>query len=333
MNRFMELIEHIKGSHVYIQTHNFPDPDAIASAYGLSRLLEKINISSSICYKGKIERFSTNDFIKRLDIQLIDLNDIDFNTSDEIILVDSQKGNANIIDTDGDEIICIDHHPTFVTDNVNYRYADIRPEIGACSTIIANYYFENDIEIDTRTATALLYGIKSDTMALSRGATEEDVEVYYKLFNLSDEHILGALEHCSLQFKDLKAYAQAFNSIKVYDRMSFANTGYDCPEALIASISDFMLDLVEIDFTVVYSIRVDGIKLSVRSIGNVDAGIITNNALKGIGSGGGHAQMAGGFVPFSNNLGSKRLEVLIGSLEERFVEEYKKSTRSELKDE
>ena len=101
MNRFMELIEHIKGSHVYIQTHNFPDPDAIASAYGLSRLLEKINISSSICYKGKIERFSTNDFIKRLDIQLIDLNDINFNTSDEIILVDSQKGNANIIDTDG----------------------------------------------------------------------------------------------------------------------------------------------------------------------------------------------------------------------------------------
>lgn len=320
MNRFLELIKHIHGSYVYIQTHNFPDPDAIASAYGLSKLLDKYGIKSSICYKGKIERFNTNDFINKLGIELINLSSIELKETDEIILVDSQKGNANIIDTIGDEIICIDHHPTFVTDNVVYRYSDIRPELGACSTIIADYYYENNIDMEVSVATALMYGIKSDTMGLSRGVTRKDVEVYDNLFEKCDNSILQSLEHSSLQLKDLKAYAEAFNSIKIFDRISFANTGIDCPEALIASISDFMLDLAEIDFAIVYSVRKDGIKLSARSVGRIDAGRVTNQALLGIGSGGGHAQMAGGFVPFPVNMEEKSLPVLIDSIEERFVD-------------
>ncbi len=322
MNKFKEIINNIRGSHVYIQTHNFPDPDAIASAFGLSVLLEQYNIATSICYKGKIERFSTNGFIEKLNIKLIDLDTIDdMSESDEIILVDSQKGNSNIVDAPGDEIICIDHHPTF--DNgfeVNYRYADIRPELGACATIIAKYYFENNIQMDKRVATALLYGIKSDTMGLSRGVSQDDVDAYQALFKICDMSLIQSLDHCSLKFDDLKAYANGINSIKVYDNVCFANTGYNCPEALIASISDFMLDLVEVDFTVVYSIRKDGIKLSVRSIGDIDAGIVANEALTGIGSGGGHAEMAGGFVPFDTNPGTTgKLEPLIGLIEERFL--------------
>ena len=293
MNRFEEIVRNIKGDMVYIQTHNFPDPDAIASAFGLSKLLKHYDIKSSICYKGKIERFSTNVFVNKLGIELIDLDSINgMCENDEIILVDSQKGNSNIVDTPGNEIICIDHHPSFENCNTNdYRYADIRPEYGACATIIAQYYLENDIQMDKRVATALIFGIKSDTMGLSRGVSQADIDVYQQLYGMCDMELISSLEHCSLKFEDLKAYANAINSIKIYDNISFANTGYNCPEALIASISDFMLDLVEIDFSVVYSIRDDGIKLSVRSIGEINAGIVTNDALSDIGGGGGHAAM------------------------------------------
>ena len=284
MNRFEEIVRNIKGDMVYIQTHNFPDPDAIASAFGLSKLLKHYDIKSSICYKGKIERFSTNGFVNKLGIELIDLDSINgMCENDEIILVDSQKGNSNIVDSPGNEIICIDHHPSFENCNTNdYRYADIRPEYGACATIIAQYYLENDIQMDRHVATALIFGIKSDTMGLSRGVSQADVDVYQQLYGLCDMELISSLEHCSLKFEDLKAYANAINSIKIYDNISFANTGYNCPEALIASISDFMLDLVEIDFSVVYSIRDDGIKLSVRSIGEINAGIVTNDALSDI---------------------------------------------------
>ena len=173
MKDFLKFIETLRGKDVYIQTHNFPDPDAIASAYGLSVLLDRYGISSSICYRGRIERYTTNGLVERLGIKMMNIESASsLNPNDEIILVDSQKGNTNIIDTDGDEIICIDHHPTFENSrNVIYRYADIRPELGACSTIIAEYYIENNVPFDTKVATALIYGIKSDTMGLSRGVS------------------------------------------------------------------------------------------------------------------------------------------------------------------
>ena len=99
--------------------------------------------------------------------------------------------------------------------------------------------------------------------------------------------------------------------------MSFANTGSDCPEALIASISDFMLDLIEVDFSVVYSLKKEGIKISARSVGRLDAGKITNKALSGIGSGGGHEVMAGGFVPLKD--GEKDIDAVISDIQERFM--------------
>lgn len=328
MNSFMEIIKNIRGKHVYIQTHNFPDPDAIASAYGLSVLLKQYNIEASICYKGKIERFSTNGFVQKLGIELTDLDSMDeMGEDDEIILVDSQKGNSNIVDAPGMEIICIDHHPSFDSnEGISYRYSDIRPELGACATLIATYFFENNIPMDTKVATALLFGIKTDTMGLSRGVSQADVDVYQKLFRLCDMSLIASLEHCSLKFDDLKSYAIAINSIKVYNNVSFANTGRNCPEALIATISDFMLDLVEVDFSVVYSIKDDGIKLSVRSVGYMDAGIITNKALAGIGGGGGHAAMAGGFVPFTNEISPYKIDLLIENIQERFLGEINKLT-------
>ncbi len=319
MTRLDELISNIDSKHVYIQTHNFPDPDAISSAYGLSVLLERYGIASSICYKGKIERYSTNGFVQKLGIEITDLNNLTaMDEHDEIILVDSQKGNSNIIDAAGNEIICIDHHPSFENnEGIDYRYSDIRPEVGACATIIASYYLANHIPIDKKVATALFYGIKTDTMGLSRGVSQMDVEVFNHLFSLCDMDIIQSLEHCSLKFEDLKAYANAINSIKVFDNISFANTGKNCPEALIATISDFMLDLIEVDFSVVYSIKDDGIKLSVRSVGGMDAGRITNQALLGIGGGGGHQSMAGGFVPFTQS--SVNVNSLIGLIQERFI--------------
>lgn len=319
MNKLQELINSINSSHVYIQTHNFPDPDAVASAYGLTVLLALNRIESTICYKGRIERFSTNGFIEKLNIKLVALEDMtEMDEQDEIILVDTQKGNANIIDAKGNEIICIDHHPSFEENaEFAYRFSDIRPEVGACATIIASYFIENNIPIDRKVATALLYGIKTDTMGLSRGVSSLDVDVYQHLFDLCDMSIIQEFEHCSLKFEDLKAFASAINSIQIYDNISFANAGYNCPEALIATVCDFMLDLVVVEFSVVYSIKKDGIKLSIRSEGEIDAGVVTNAALNGIGGGGGHASMAGGFVPFRDN--DINVNALIGDIEERFL--------------
>ncbi|MBQ4531459.1 MAG: DHH family phosphoesterase [Lachnospiraceae bacterium] len=295
------ILKHIKNKHVYIQTHNFPDPDAIASAFGLQQLLASKGITSSICHYGQIDSYSTNKMIECLGIEITNVDINSYSTSaDEIILVDSQKGNSNIKDLPGDEIICLDHHPAF--GNTNYRFSDIRPELGACASMIAEYFIENQITIDKNTATALLYGIKIDTANLTRGVSELDLKMFYTLYGLSDVKLLECLDHATIKLSDLKSYANAINTIKVFGDISFANAGAGCPEPLIASISDFMLDLAEVNFSVIYSYKDEGVKLSVRSSKDLyDSGQITKAALEGFGRGGGHPAMAGGFIPYTRD--------------------------------
>lgn len=317
MTKLDELLEQIYRKHVYIQTHNFPDPDAIASAYGLQQLLKYRGIEADICYKGKIDRYNTDKLREIMGIELLDVDKLSsvLEEEDEVILVDAQKGNSNIIDITGDEIICIDHHP--LNEKFDYRFSDIRPEIGACASIIASYFFENQIPMDEKTATTLTFGIRMDTMNLSRGVSKLDVEMIYRMFDLCDAEVIHVLQNSNLYFEDLMAYSEAISSIEVYGNVSFADTGKNCPQALIASVSDFMLALVTVSFSVVYSRNNEGMKLSVRSEKKaLDAGKIVARALEGIGSGGGHATMAGGFVPFTGS--DREAQLLIAEMKERF---------------
>ncbi len=318
MTKLQELLQHIHQKHVYIQTHNFPDPDAIASAYGLQKLLEHYGISSTICYKGKIDRYSTDKLREMMGIELQNMEDLRsvLEEKDEVVLVDAQWGNSNIADMVGEEVICIDHHP--VNGKRGYRFEDIRPQVGACASIIAQYFFENHVEMDENIATTLTYGIRMDTSNLSRGVSKLDMEMLYRMYDSCDGNVIRLLENSNLYFEDLMAYSSAIKSIEVYEHISFANPGKNCPEALIASVSDFMLALVEVTFSVVYSRRTGGIKLSVRSvIEEVDAGKVIEEALEGIGSGGGHASMAGGFIPFEGSEAEEK--ILLAEIKERFI--------------
>lgn len=317
MTKFDELVSKITREHVYIQMHNFPDQDAIASAFGLQKLLKYRGIDATICYKGKIERYNTEKMCHVLGIEIVNIEELARNLSeeDEVLLVDAQKGNANIFDITGEEIICVDHHPTF--EKQNYRFSDIRPEAGACASIIAQYFVENKIPMDKQVATALSFGIRMDTKGLSRGVSKLDMEMLYEMFEQCDQNVIYSLENSNLYFEDLLAYSKAIYSIKVYDDISFADTGRECPEGLIASVSDFMLALVEVNFSIVYSRKGEGIKLSVRSeLPQLDAGKIVREALEGIGNGGGHAEMAGGFVPFSGT--DAEADLLLREIQERF---------------
>jgi len=316
------LLKAITHKHVYIQTHNFPDPDAIASAYGLQQLLKHFGIESTVCYVGRIERFNTNYIMGKLGIsfsRLVEINDI-LREDDEVILVDAQKHNGNIKNITGKRIVSIDHHPVFI--EAKYRFADIRPDVGACASIIASYFFDNNIPMDSKTALVLTFGIRSDTAKLSRGVSQLDMDMLCRMFPLCDKDVIYYLETTELEFSDLAAYAKAIESIQLYDNTAaFAFAGENCQEALVASVSDFILSLREVGFSVVYSRKTEGIKLSVRCNCGLDAGRITARALSGLGSGGGHQVMAGGFVPFTGT--DSQLCTLVENIRERFLKEFR----------
>ncbi|MCM1190148.1 MAG: DHH family phosphoesterase [bacterium] len=296
MSKLEDLVALCQGHTVYIQTHNFPDPDAIASAYGLQKLLEKYGVTSVLCYDGRIDKLSASKMLDTFQIRLVPYESLtaDMQETDRIICVDTQKHGGNVTDFVGDEIACIDHHPTFVP--IEYRYQDIRIT-GACATLIAEYYALSGNEPDRDVATALLYGIKMDTLQFTRGVTEFDIRMFGFLFPFCDQEKLSDLERNNMEFSDLKAYGAVIENIELYDKIGFSCIPFPCPDAMIAILSDFILSLVEVEVAIVFSFRNDGVKLSVRSeTPEVHAGDLLHGALKDIGNGGGHASMGGGFI-------------------------------------
>ncbi len=302
LNKLHSLIELIKGHRVFIQTHNFPDPDAIASAYGLQVLLEKFGLVTVICYHGNIDRTATANMVSEFEINLIsDENIKDMTETDYIITVDAQKGNSNIRDLPGDEVACIDHHPVFV-DLDDYKFKDIRI-VGSCSTLIADYYRENNIEMPENVATALLYGLKCDTRDFTRGVTELDVDIYGYLFSKSDLPLIRHLQSGEIQYEELNAFSDSLRNIDIFNGIAFAFLNFNCADSFLATVSDFILDIDAVNFSVVYTRRPGGFKFSVRSeFDELDAGQIVSEALRNVGSGGGHKSMAGGYADESKIL-------------------------------
>lgn len=300
MNDFNQLAALCLGKHIYIQTHNFPDPDAIASVFGLQRLLALRGIPSTLCYDGRIDKLSAYKMLKAFRIEMFPYEQLRPNMTEEdyVICVDAQKHSGNITDFIGNEVACIDHHPTFVP--VSYRYQDIRLT-GACATLIAQYYQQLSCKPDKQTATALLYGLKMDTLQFTRGVTDLDIEMFAFLFPLCDQKTLTWLERNNMEFSDLKAYGAAIENIELYDKVGLSCIPFPCPDALIAIMSDFILALQEVEVAVIFSCREDGIKFSVRSEHtSIHAGHLVHEALRGYGDGGGHATMAGGMIRKEN---------------------------------
>lgn len=292
---WLKLVNLLKGHKVYLQTHNFPDPDALASAFGMQVFLRAHGVESTICYAGEVETNSTKKMMDVFHIEAYEIDEItDMATEDYIVTIDGQKYNSNLTDFPGNEVACIDHHPTMIP--CAYEYSDLRI-CGACASIVTNYFKESQTTLDTNTATALLYGIKMDTDSFNRGVTDFDIEMFSYLHKLADNQTIISLSHNNYEIQDLYAYGEAIRNIKIYDNVGFASISFDCPDALVAMISDFILGLDIVQFAVVYAARNGGYKFSVRNeTKHYHAGTVTAKALKEIGDGGGHFAMAGGVV-------------------------------------
>ncbi|MCR5701123.1 MAG: DHH family phosphoesterase [Lachnospiraceae bacterium] len=289
------LVELLKGHVVFLQTHNFPDPDALASAYGMQVFLQAHGVKSIICYAGKIDKSSTKKMIEVFGINAVNIDDIsDMDEQDYIVTMDSQKYNSNITDFPGNEVAAIDHHPTMIP--CSYKYSDIRI-CGACSSIVTEYFIKSNTTLDTNTATALLYGLKMDTDSFNRGVTDFDIEMFSYLHKIADSQTIINLYHNNMEIDDLHAYGEAIKNIQIYENVGFAAISFDCPDALVAMISDFILGLDVVEFAVVYAKRNGGYKFSVRNETKFyHAGTVTQEALKDLGGGGGHFAMAGGMI-------------------------------------
>jgi nanoRNase/pAp phosphatase (c-di-AMP/oligoRNAs hydrolase) len=306
MARIHELVELLKQApdEVFIQPHNVPDPDAIASSFGLQVLLSKLGLDSVIVYEQELEKANSLRMLDTFNIEMKPAGAVDtLGAEDWTVLVDVQKENANLTDLVTDEVACIDHH----TDNgfTDYRFKDVRPEFGSCAALIAEYWNDADLVPPVEVATALLYGIRSDTDGLSRGVHIKDIEAYYRLYGYADMSRITELDNNTIKLSVLKNYSRAFNTVEVYGRIGFLSLESN-DDSLLGSASDILLSVENVDIVVTYAIRDTGLKYSIRSIDKeVNAADLVRHLVDGHGVGGGHKTMAGGFIPAENFPGDR----------------------------
>ncbi len=297
MNKHYNMIIEAVKRHkkIFIQPHNIPDPDAIASSFGLKSYFATKGIESEIIYVDSIEKTNSKTMVEIFDIDMtLKESTSQFLEEDFIILIDTQLSHSNVTNLKADNMGVIDHHKFMGTEN--YSFMDIRPDLGACSTIVASYYKESNIEPDTNVATALLYAIMTDTDNLVRSNNIMDLEMFYWLYKISDLDRIKHLRMNEIGLADLKAYTRALQNIEIYDSACFVDIG-DCNDSLLGTISDMVFTIENVDIIVSYAKRNDGIKLSIRSGDkNIKANDLVDYIIDNKGAGGGHDEMAGGFI-------------------------------------
>ena len=300
--RFKKLLDAIdKDRRLYIQMHRPPDPDCLASASVLSDMLSSEGLSPAIIYSGAIGKAETLELIDVIGIDLVRL-DTEKNRDlikpeDQIIVVDCQKENSNTNHLAGDYIACIDHHPELV--KKSYLYSDIRPEYGACSSLIYEYAVEYGYEISPSQAALLIYGIRIDTDDLNRKKYMIDIDCFCALYKIANLEILTNINKNSIRPEDISTTITAYEYLTIKNMIAYSYAGNDKAKESLAELADKLISLEDVNFVVVYSNCFNGYMFSIRSqVASMDAGKITRHAFGGAGGdGGGHAAMAGGVIP------------------------------------
>lgn len=297
---------------VIIQVHDFPDHDAVASGFALGRLLEPRGYTTHLCYTGRLESSSLESAVELLNIPLVPSSDISISEEDQIIIVDGFVGNRNVTDLPGQIIGLIDHHSP--PEKPSTPFYDIREDIGACCTMIFDYYYEEGIQLERNVATALLTGLMMDTAFMTRGVTRTDMHAFSELFFQGDWKSASTLLKNSLSLQDLQVFREAINACEVAGDFAFVPVEKQCSPEVMAITADFFLGLQEIKFVVVLVPDREQYRISVRSedIARPTDRII-RKALRGVGYGGGHVHMGGGNIPRDLFPGQK-------TLRNRFIE-------------
>lgn len=285
LNRFLNLFT---GSSKVLVVIN-ADPDAIASAMAVKRLLWRKVSEVCIAHFNKISRPDNLALIEYTEPGLVDLDDIDKEDFNLFVVVDSQPDhNERFAEFNYDVII--DHHPLTCDDAA---YADIRPEYGACSTIMTEYLKSKKIKPSAKIAAALMLGIKTDTSDFTRQASLRDIRAFQYLYKFADNNIVTKVERAALTQEDLDFLGKAIRQRKIINNRVFFHAGNITKPDELVVVADFFLTLAKINWSVISGVYGKKLIIIVRNDGlRKGAGNTAKEAFSMYGSAGGHKTMA-----------------------------------------
>jgi Exopolyphosphatase-related proteins len=294
---------------------NDPDPDAIASALALRQALGLRPERSPIITLGQVTRPENMRLLDELGVRVRHVQREELDNFAPLVLVDVQPpyfGNAL-----GEVAAVLDHHPA--SGEYHARYRDVRTWFGASATMATEYLLAESTEpLSTRLATALLYGIVTDTKSLSRSASEEDLEMFARLFPRADHALLRRIQHPSYRPLALKRFGQALQRARVRDGLAYVHLGRlpEDQEHIVAQLAEFCLGMAGASVSAVSGVFGSKLVMSTRALSpSARLGDKLREIFLAYGSAGGHPVMAKTVVelsawradhPFSDQRGLER---------------------------
>jgi len=304
---------------VLIMTHDNPDPDSLASGKALAVLLKGAwGIPSRLVYSGLVARAENHTMLKNLTPEWEHSENLpDLMDYSAVAQVDTQPGAGNNrLDTVQPRHIVIDHHYPVRETIDAVSYTDIRTEIGSTVTMLFQYLSAAGIQPDPILATAMFYGLKTDTRSLSRGNSPADEIAFVELRHHLDQQELSKIELASLSREYFRAFNRGLHATRLYGQVVICRLGKMEQPDFAAEMADILIRLEGAHAALCMGQHENTLQISLRTEPQGrDAGRIIQQVIVSPGKAGGHGTMAGGQVL----LEGQDVNGLLTEIEKRFL--------------
>lgn len=293
VERLLEVVDPTRD--IAVRIHTSPDPDALGAGAGLSVLLSsRVGYPVPVLYEGDLERVDTEAMARDLCLNLRQAGrDED---PPQLVYTDCQPGSSNVCAPGGLVVGIVDHHPW--NGRCEAPFLDIRPGLGAASTLVALYLQESKIDVPPRVAAALLYGIRTDSRHLCSLASTPDVDAFAWLHARADREALGWIERNTIRLAQLPVFRQAFEDLVLAGETAFVRLRNVERFTWVPHVAELLLAVAEISFVAAWTVQGDHLRISIRhERTDLDAPDALAAALGPAARVGGHPTAAAGWVP------------------------------------
>lgn len=247
---------------------DFPDPDALSSAWAYQLIAQQYDIKCDIVYAGALSHQENIALVKLtgLPVQrwtLQTLKSKDLSSYQGFVLVDNQGTTSQllpVVQQAGIRLVAVIDHHSLQTD-LKSEFFDVRPFVRATATIFTQYLqaglltLDSSINQHVKCATALMHGLRSDTNRLMQ-AQEEDFMAAAYLSRFYDAQLLNAVLQANRSKPVMDVIERSLKNRIVQNNFSIAGVGYlryDDRDA-IPQAADFLVTEDNVHTAVVYGI-------------------------------------------------------------------------------
>ena len=274
------------------------DPDALATAMAVKRLLRYKVKSVTIAHPNEIRRLNNQAMVQRLRIPLLRLKDVKVDQYSKRVMVDSQPTHLPCFEKIKFHAI-IDHHP--LSGDHDAEFIDIRPDYGATSSMAVEYLRAAGMKPSVALATALFYGIKVDTQDFEQKSVLADGISFRYLFNIANRDLVRKFELTDLRRSEIKYFSTALAELKFSKGRYYSHIGRVRSPDVLVIVADFLNHVGDIDWVFVSGIHGEKLVVIFRCDGyRKSAGKLAEKIFGSLGSAGGHKGAARAEVPLKN---------------------------------